>query len=232
MAEDLNRKFEKQLEKLSKDVARLQRTNPLESASVTSGRVRFIGGLLRVDSGGRVEIDGTFVGAGGMTWTGTVTLESTFTQNGPWFLNGPGTISGNVTQTGNTNQQGNVALAGGGKLTAGNVTVEPNKVTVGTAPNAAVLQNGELALSNGAKVAVGLTGGSSSIGLLPGGSADISVNTLTAWLRATGSTISVTTAQASISAPNIFMANLPTGAPAGAKAVLVDPSNGKLYRAA
>lgn len=167
-----------------------------------------------------------------MTWTGTVTLESTFTQNGPWFLNGPGTISGNVTQTGNTNQQGNVALAGGGKLTAGNVTVEPNKVTVGTAPNAAVLQNGELALSNGAKVAVGLTGGSSSIGLLPGGSADISVNTLTAWLRATGSTISVTTAQASISAPNIFMANLPTGAPAGAKAVLVDPSNGKLYRAA
>lgn len=227
MTDDLSDVYA-ELRALKEQVRVLSTANPLESASVTKGRIRLIGGTLRVDAGGRVEIDGTFVGAGGMTWTGTVTLESTFTQNGPWNLNGPGTIAGNVTQTGNTTQQGNVNVTGGGKVTAGDVTVEPNKITVGSA----TLQNGELKLSNGAKLAVGLTGGTSSIGLLPGGSADISANTLTAWLRATGSTISVTTAQASISAPNIFMANLPSGAPAGAKTVLVDPSTGKLYRAA
>ena len=230
--------------------------NPLEKSSVTDGQIRIIGGTIRVDGGGSLIVNGTMTVngtstvtgsftvsgpwnlsgtgtiSGNVTITGNVTATGTLTQNGPWNLNGAGTIAGNVTQTGNTTQQGNVTLTDGGKVTAGNVTVEPNKITVGTAPNAAVLQNGELALSNGAKLAVGLTGGSSSIGLIPGGSADISANTLTAWLRASGSTISVTTAQASISAPNIFMANLPTGAPAGAKAVSVDPSNGKLYRAA
>lgn len=178
--------------------------------------MRFVGGLLLIDSGGTLQVIGQLVGTGEFRWVG------------PWRLEGPGTITGNVTQTGNTTQQGNVNITGGGKVTAGNVTVEPNRVTVGSA----WLENGELVLSNGAKVAVGLTGGTSSIGLVPGGSADISVNTLTAWLRATGAAISVTTAQARISAPTIVLDTLPTGAPSGAKAVLVDPSNGKLYRAA
>lgn len=215
MADDLSDAF-KEIRALQKDVRRLQNARPLENASVTQGRLRFIGGLLLIDSGGTLQIVGQLIGNGEFRWTG------------PWRLEGPGTITGTVTQTGNTTQQGSVTLTGGGKVTAGNVTVEPNRVTVGSA----WLENGELVLSNGAKVAVGLTGGTSSIGLVPGGSADISVNTLTAWLRATGAAISVTTAQARIAAPTIILDSLPTGAPSGAKAVLVDPSNGKLYRAA
>lgn len=215
MADDLSDAF-REIRTLQKDVRRLQNARPLENSSVTNGRLRFIGGLLLIDSGGTLQIVGTLTGNGEFRWTG------------PWRLEGPGTITGNVNQTGNTTQQGNVSLTGGGKVTAGNVTVEPNRVTVGSA----WLENGELVLSNGAKVAVGLTGGTSSIGLVPGGSADISVNTSTAWLRSTGAAISVTTAQARISAPTIVLEGLPTGAPSGAKAVLVDPSSGKLYRAA
>lgn len=215
MANDLS-DLSADLRRLQERVRVLETANPLEASSVTNGRVRFIGGLLLIDSDGTLQIVGQLIGNGQYRWTG------------PWRLEGPGTITGNVNQTGNTTQQGNVNLTGGGKVTAGNVTVEPNRVTVGSA----WLEDGELVLSNGAKVAVGLTGGTSSIGLLPGGSADISVNTLTAWLRATGAAVSVTTAQARISAPTIILDTLPTGAPSGAKAVLVDPANGKLYRAA
>lgn len=226
MADDLSDVYA-ELRRLKERVRVLETANPLENSSISAGRLRIIGGTLRVDSGGHVEVDGTFAGEGGMNWSGTVAFQSVFTQNGPWNMNGAGTIAGDVKQTGDTTQQGNVNVTGGGKVTAGNVTVEPNKITVGSA----TLQNGELELSNGAKLAVGLTGGTSSIGLLPGGSADISANTLTAWLRATGATISVTTAQARISAPTIILDSLPTGAPSGAKEVLVDPANGRLYRA-
>lgn len=256
MADDLNRKLRAELDEMKAEIRRLQRANPLEAASVTNGQIRIIGGTIRVDGGGNLIVNGTMsvngtstvtgsftvsgpwnlqgngTISGAVTISGNVTATGTLTQNGPWNLNGAGTIAGNVTQTGNTTQQGNVTLTGGGKVTAGNVTVEPNKITIGGGAVNATLENGELTLSNGAKLAVGLTGGSSSIGLIPGGSADISVNTLTAWLRATGSTISVTTAQASISAPNIYMANMPAGAPAGAKAVSWDPATGKLYHAA
>lgn len=230
------------------DVRRQKASTMLQNSSITQGGLRVasangilaqsvaggnpavrVTGLQVVD--GTLRITGTLEGGGTWTWTGTLTQTGTTNLNGPWNMNGAGKIAGNVTQTGNTTQQGNVDVTGGGKITAGNVTVEPNKITVGAGSTAATLQNGELALSNGAKLAVGLTGGTSSIGLLPGGSADVSVNTSTAWLRATGSSISVTTAIASITAPNIFMVNLPTGAPAGAKAVLVDPLNGKFYRA-
>jgi len=215
VAKDLNALWD-WIPKLVRRIERLESGALLENSSITGGRMRFIGGLLLIDSGGTLQIVGQVIGNGEFRWTG------------PWRLEGPGTIAGDVNQTGNTTQRGNVSLTGGGKVTAGNVTVEPNRVTVGSA----WLENGELVLSNGAKVAVGLTGGTSSIGLVPGGSADISVNTLTAWLRATGAAISVTTAQARISAPTIILDALPTGAPSGAKAVLVDPASGKLYRAA
>ncbi|WP_194763971.1 hypothetical protein [Microbacterium sp. UFMG61] len=141
MADDLNRKLQAQLDGLRKDIDRLKRTNHLEAASVTSGRVRFIGGLLRVDSGGRVEIvgtleiDGTTTVTGSFTVTGPwglegdgtitgdviisgdVTSTGTLTQNGPWNMNGAGTIAGNVTQTGDTDQRGNVTVRNGGKIT-------------------------------------------------------------------------------------------------------------------
>lgn len=123
------------IRELQAEVRRLRSGIPLENSSITNGRMRFIGGLLRVDSGGSVEIvgtlsidgtttvtgsftvtgpwelegDGTITGA--VTITGNVTSTGTLTQNGPWNLNGTGTIAGNVTQT------GDLTVSGGGKIT-------------------------------------------------------------------------------------------------------------------
>lgn len=127
MADDLNRKLQAQLEQLRKDVDRLQRTNPLEAASVTSGRVRFIGGLLRVDSGGSVEIVGT------LAIDGTTTVTGSFTVTGPWGLEGDGTITGDVTITGivdisgTVNLTGDMNVIGGGRIKAGNIEINPSE---------------------------------------------------------------------------------------------------------
>lgn len=139
MADDLSDAFA-EIRALKDQVRRLANAQPLRNSSVSQGRLRFIGGLLRVDSGGRVEIVGTLQIDGTTTVTGTfrvdgpwtlagngtitgnvsitgnVTSTGILTQNGPWNLNGAGTIAGNVTQTGNTNQKGTVTVNGGGKI--------------------------------------------------------------------------------------------------------------------
>lgn len=135
------------IQKLVRRVSRLESGAMLENSSISNGRMRFIGGLLRVDSGGSVQIvgtlsiDGTTAVTGTFTvsgpWnltgngtiTGNVTATGTLTQNGPWNLNGTGTIAGNVTQT------GSLTVAGGGTITAGAVTITPSgggRVQAGT----------------------------------------------------------------------------------------------------
>lgn len=145
MADDLSDVYA-ELRDLREQVRVLMTANPLQASSVSEGRVRFIGGLLRVDSGGRVEIVGTLQIDGTTTVTGTfkvtgpwtmqgngtitgnVTATGTLTQTGPWNLNGAGTIAGNVVQTGNTDQKGTVTVNGGGKVIVagggGNVTLD------------------------------------------------------------------------------------------------------------
>lgn len=108
---------------------RLESGAMLGNSSITKGRMRFIGGLLRVDSGGRVEIVGTwrFVGNGAIT--GDVVAEGKWTQNGSWEFNGPGDIAGDVDIT------GDLEVLGGGQIKVGNVLITPGsggKVTVGT----------------------------------------------------------------------------------------------------
>ncbi|WP_144872444.1 hypothetical protein [Microbacterium sp. 1.5R] len=213
---------------------RVASPNGILAQSVAGGgpAVR-VTGLRIVD--GVLRITGTIDGDGVFEWSGSIDQEGATNLRGPVAITGQSgtlTVDAETLLRGVTKMLADLRVESGGRITAGNVIVEPDKITVGTAPTAATLQNGELALSNGARVAVGLTGGTSSIGLLPGGSADISANTLTAWLRATGATVSVTTAQARIAAPTIILDSLPTGAPSGAKAVLVDPASGKLYRTA
>lgn len=123
-----------ELKDLKRRIRELETGSPLQASSVTQGRVRFIGGLLRIDSGGRVEIvgtlqidgttkvtgtfrvDGPWTLAGDGTISGDVTGTGRLTWNGPWNLNGAGQIAGNVTQTGNTNQKGTVTVNGGGKI--------------------------------------------------------------------------------------------------------------------
>lgn len=110
MAHDLNDAWG-WIQKLIRRVSRLESGAMLENSSITGGRMRFIGGLLRVDSGGRVEIVGT------LQIDGTTTVTGTFTVDGPWELAGNGTITGNVTGTGRLTWNGPWDLTGTGTIT-------------------------------------------------------------------------------------------------------------------
>ncbi len=91
---------------LIRKVERLHNGAMLENASVTNGRLRFIGGLLRVDSGGRVEIVGT------LEIDGETTVTGTFTVTGPWEISGDGTITGDVELAGEMRVTGEVIVEG------------------------------------------------------------------------------------------------------------------------
>lgn len=95
-----------ELKALQREVREMGAATPLQSASVTKGTVRFIGGTLRVDSGGRVEIvgffsiEGTTQIIGPVTISGDIHATGEWTQIGPWHLNGTGSIAGNADITG------------------------------------------------------------------------------------------------------------------------------------
>ncbi|MEI3845313.1 MULTISPECIES: hypothetical protein [unclassified Microbacterium] len=158
MADDLSRKLEAAIEKLRQDVDRLMMANPLEAASVTSGRVRFIGGTLRVDAGGSVEI------VGSLEVDGTTTVTGSFTVTGPWNLAGDGTISGNVTGTGTLTWTGPWNLNGTGKIQGpvditgilrllSDLRVESGgKITVTGADGDTVIANSRVTFANGAEL--------------------------------------------------------------------------------
>lgn len=114
--QDLANRVQDRFEKLERTIRELATGSPLQSASVTKGRVRFIGGLLRIDSGGRVEIVGT------LEIDGTTTVTGTFTVTGPWSLDGDGTIAGDVTGTGELVWNGPWDLNGPGTI-AGNADI-------------------------------------------------------------------------------------------------------------
>ena len=125
------------IDRIVRRIERLESGAILESSSITSGRMRFIGGLLRVDSGGRVEI------VGSLRIDGATIVNGTFKVEGPWSLNGNGEIAGNVNVTGKLTQNGpwefigagkitgnvditgTLSLLGGGSLKAGNIEINP-----------------------------------------------------------------------------------------------------------
>ncbi|KTR76193.1 hypothetical protein NS234_12260 [Microbacterium oxydans] len=126
------------LQRIIRRIDRLESGAPLENASITNGRLRIIGGTLRVDSGGSVQIVGT------LSIDGTTTVTGSFKVTGPWRLEGDGTITGNVVGTGtltwngpwnlngagkiagNTELTGDLNVTGGGKVKAGNVSIDPS----------------------------------------------------------------------------------------------------------
>lgn len=113
-----------------------QTKSPLESASVSNGRVRFIGGLLRLEAGAQMQIVGT------LEVDGTTIVTGTFNINGPWKINGDGevtgftritgpteingatTINGNFWVNGFTRLQNDLILSGDGRFLAGPITID------------------------------------------------------------------------------------------------------------
>lgn len=123
------------------EIRRLKASNPLESASVTQGRVRFIGGLLRVDSGGRVEIVGTLHVEGTTDFVGPVTI------SGPWTFSGNGNITGDVDISGDMDLTGDFEVLGGGRIKVGNVVLTPGnggRITIGTGSSQIIIDPSQL----------------------------------------------------------------------------------------
>lgn len=109
------------IRELQAEVRRLRSGIPLENSSVTNGRLRFIGGLLLIDSGGTLQIIGALDGEGTFRWVG------------PWEFDSPegGRIAGDVDLAGDFDLTG--------KLTAGNVRIEDGRIYVGSGSNLIVI---------------------------------------------------------------------------------------------
>lgn len=97
----------------------------LENASVTNGMLRFIGGVLRLDSGALLDIVGKLRGVGDFLWSGKWKFDS-----------GDGEIAGNVKLTGLLALLGDLDVTADGKITVGGIVIEPlggGRIRVGEA---------------------------------------------------------------------------------------------------
>lgn len=173
MARDLNDLWG-WVQQLVRRVARLESGASLERSSITNGRMRFIGGLLRLDSGALLELVGQWRFFGNGAITGDVYSEGKWTQVGDYDFTGDGDLAGNVTMSGDFDltgifKSGNVRIEDGkiyvgagpvmividgatGKITAGNVTIEQNKITVAGGASPATLQEGKMSFGTGGTV--------------------------------------------------------------------------------
>lgn len=143
------------------EVARLKSGAMLENSSIAQGRMRFIGGLLRVDSGGRVEIVGTLQVDGESTVTGQFTVDGPFTFNGDGSITGtltitgPVTISGDVDLTGLMRVTGDIEVIGDGKITIGGIVIGEGKITAGGMTINPDTNGGQIEFGNGRTINAG-----------------------------------------------------------------------------
>lgn len=152
------------IRKLIYRVDRLEGGAMLENSSITSGRMRFIGGLLRVDSGGRVEIVGTLQVDGESTITGQFNVVGPFSLTGDGEITGQLTISGPVSITGDIDLTGimtvtgDIVVTGTGKIRIGDMVLDPS-----VAGGALVYGNGSRLEADGTNNGIRLIAGDSIV---------------------------------------------------------------------
>ena len=206
MADDLssNNAFREILDR----IRTLETATTLQNAAVSEGRLRFIGGLLLIDSGGRLEVVGTFDGNGDFTWSG------------PWAFTGDGGIAGDVDITGNATVKG-----------AGRIRVEG-----GDSP--ATIENGKVAFDTGGELEADVTNGGvrlraddavvnvGNVASLRKGSSSVTAGPL-------GVTVNAPSGQQILLQGALAFAAVPV-APAGVTTVplVYAPSTGRVYREA
>jgi hypothetical protein len=127
MARDLNELWG-WVERLIARVSRLESGAFLENSSITKGRMRFIGGLLRLDSGallelvGKADITGTLEGVGTILWRGSMKILGLGTLD----VDGPATFRATLDVLAATRLRGKITLEDDMTLTG------PGKIKVGT----------------------------------------------------------------------------------------------------
>lgn len=130
----------REVQAIKREMRALQTQSPLESSSVSNGRLRFIGGLLRLEAGARAEIIGSLgvVGPtrleGPWTFVGDGSIDGFLGVNGPTQIDGPTTINGNFWVNGYTRIAGGLEINGStalnGTLTLGSGQIRAGAVTV------------------------------------------------------------------------------------------------------
>lgn len=137
------------LDRLIRKVDRLEAGGMLENSSITNGRLRFVGGLLRLDSGARLEVVGTASIEGPLAIKGTLTVTGTASIEGPLTIKGTTVVEGDLSVTktldvtATTKLQGVVTLLkdlilqAPGKIKAGTIEINPTDnggvIKIGTA---------------------------------------------------------------------------------------------------
>jgi hypothetical protein len=161
MVDDVTQKLVTAIRNLQHDVRRMLSGRWLENASVRGGRLRFIGGILRLDSGALLDLIGQWRLRGPGAITGDVFSEGKWTQVGDYDFTGEGDLAGNVTMSGDFDltgmfKSGNVRIEDGkihvgagaseiiidgadGSVTAGNVKIKDGKIIVGAGASQVVI---------------------------------------------------------------------------------------------
>lgn len=115
------------LQRILRRLDRLESGSPLENSSVTNGRLRFIGGTLRLDTGALLELIGSALVSGTLRVIGRIDLEGL----GILTVNGLIDLLGNMRVRGG----GTINIEAGGAIVVGNVRIENGKITVGVGGN-------------------------------------------------------------------------------------------------
>ena len=165
---------------LMRRVRQLETGTPMNSAAIGAGGIRVhSGGVINIENGGLVvngsativgtmNMDGTFrmtgvyIATGPSTFNGPTDVKGDFTVTGPTKLDGKTDIGGNTTVDGTLDIKGKATLQNdlevknGGKVKAGNVTIDPSAYS-----GSVTFNNGArlAATSNGAQLQHGTGGG-------------------------------------------------------------------------
>ena len=152
MARDINEVWG-WIKDLIRRVSRLESGAKLENSSITGGRMRFIGGILRLDSGALLDLIGEWRLKGPGAITGDVYSEGKWIQVGDYDFTGDGDLAGIVDLSGIFNLTG--------KFTSGNVRIEGGKIYVGAGGNLIVIDGttGKI-IAGGMTIDPSLNGGS------------------------------------------------------------------------
>lgn len=243
--------LEDRLIRLIQEFNEFRNTNPLERSSVRGGTLRFIGGMLILDTGATLRLIGTLDGDGNFHWSGPWRFDSPQGGSiaGDVVLEGDFDLTGSITADGIRIEDGMIHVGTGaseiiingadGSITTGNVKIQNGKITVGTGSAQIVIDGATGKITVGGMTIDPADGGKVTF---PGGAelrADVGtgiqmqIGTVKISAQAGAITLAVGTRSIGISSTNIRAA-LPTRAmslyPGSFLNSVVSDSSGNMFR--
>jgi cytoskeletal protein CcmA (bactofilin family) len=161
--------------------------------------------------GGNTTVNGNLTTNGPLDVNGTTTLDGNATATGTFTTNGPLNVNGESTLTGNLN------VTGGGKIKAGNVTIDPS-----TGGGAVRFTSGRVVRDTGSSMIMDNGSGSATVSVT---SSHAMLEAGTAKVDVVGNTVGIVGDLDAIG--KVFFSLPTTTLPAN---VRIDPTTGELFR--